>query len=296
MDTNICIHACTKPSNTVHAADPTQETSGHYAECTALFIYFQQMLRQLFSPSAIYGPNPLSSNMHDVSIKDLMSPRLCLSGRIMWQQATMGKKTQIAQDKSGVCVSGSRFISGWSVLACVTRAAHRVLMELTLTTWCVMFWKVGVHREPELNQLGDTNALYLEVQHKVGGIQYIQKCECLCRGTVLFSSKEEEIKNIILSWDYYIIFLFRLRCSHVYLLQRSHYINKFILLLYYRSVRRKFDSSHTSFMKALLFLQLLVPGVKCIFPPKNVFSLVVCFRQVRTIFQLLWITFLSCLV
>lgn len=84
MDTNTLhtVHACISPSNTVHAADPTQETSVHYAECIALVIYFQQMLRQLFSHSAIYGQNAPSSNMHDVSVKDL-SPRFSLSGRIM---------------------------------------------------------------------------------------------------------------------------------------------------------------------------------------------------------------------
>lgn len=41
---------------TTHTVDPTQETSGHYAECAALSIHFQQTLK-LFSPSAIYGPN-----------------------------------------------------------------------------------------------------------------------------------------------------------------------------------------------------------------------------------------------
>lgn len=117
------------------------------AECTALFIYFQQMLRQLFSHRAIYGPNAPSSNMHGVSIKDLMSPRLCLSDRIVRQRATMGRKTQIVQDNSEVCVSGSWFISGRSVLACVTRAAHQVLMELMLQTRSIMFWKLGVHWE-----------------------------------------------------------------------------------------------------------------------------------------------------
>lgn len=77
----------------------------------------------------------------------------------------MGKKTQIVQDKSEVCVSGSWFISGGSVLACVTRSEHRVLTELRLQTWSTVFRKSW---KPELNQLGDTDALYLEAQRRVG--------------------------------------------------------------------------------------------------------------------------------
>lgn len=102
----MCVHACTPPLNAVRAADPTQETSGRSAECTALFIYFfAQMLLQLFSrPRAIYGPNALSSNMHDASVKGLTSPRLRLSGRIMWQRATTGKGAQIVQEW-GLCVT-----------------------------------------------------------------------------------------------------------------------------------------------------------------------------------------------
>lgn len=60
-----------------------------------------------------------------------------------WQWATMGKKTQIVQDKSEVCMSGSWFISGQSVLACVTCTEYKVLMELMLQTWAVMFWNTG---------------------------------------------------------------------------------------------------------------------------------------------------------
>ncbi len=48
----------------------------------------------------------------------------------------------------------------------MTRAVRCVLMEKK----SIMLCEAGLHREPELNQLGDTDALYLEVQHKVGGL------------------------------------------------------------------------------------------------------------------------------
>ncbi|TNN78771.1 hypothetical protein EYF80_010941 [Liparis tanakae] len=66
----------------------------------------------------------------------------------MWQQVTTGKKTQIVQDESEVCGSGSWFISGGRVSACVTRSRRRVLEVRK--------------RKPELNQLDDTDAGYVE--------------------------------------------------------------------------------------------------------------------------------------
>lgn len=94
-----------------------------------------------------------SSNMHDVSIKDLMSLRLCLSGRIVWQRVTAAKKTQIVQDESEVCVSGSWFISGRSVLA----------LRDPLAAPRADGGKLWGHKEePGLNQLGDTDALHAD--------------------------------------------------------------------------------------------------------------------------------------
>lgn len=82
--------------------------------------------------------------MHDVSIKGLMCHRLCLSGRIVLQRATMGKKTQIVQDKSEDCVSGSWFISGGSVW-------------FVCSTWYTgSSWKVEEHEERETNYQGHT--------------------------------------------------------------------------------------------------------------------------------------------
>jgi len=90
-----------------HAVDPRQETSNPFSKCTTLLGYFQQMLCELFSSCAINGTNALPSNMHDMSLKGSVSPWFCLSGRNVWQQATMGKKTQIVEDQSEVCVSVS---------------------------------------------------------------------------------------------------------------------------------------------------------------------------------------------
>lgn len=93
-----------------------QHTSG--ADCAGQSVYFQHILCKLFSRCAIYGPNALSSNMHDVSIKDLMSQDFCLCGRIIWLEATSGNRTQIVQDKSEVCVSG--WVSGGGGWDCAT--------------------------------------------------------------------------------------------------------------------------------------------------------------------------------